>query len=53
MHDDFNVHRKVREVTKKGHKNNYKPLVNGEGEIIVDAEKKEETCKTYLRESIP
>ncbi|CAG9770207.1 unnamed protein product [Ceutorhynchus assimilis] len=46
MHDDFNVHRKVREVTRKCHKNNCKPLVNEAGEIIIDAEKKKEAWKT-------
>ncbi|CAG9767849.1 unnamed protein product [Ceutorhynchus assimilis] len=48
MHDDFNVHRKVREITRKGHKNNCKPLVNEAGEIIIDAGKKKEAWKTYL-----
>ncbi|CAG9765988.1 unnamed protein product [Ceutorhynchus assimilis] len=48
MLDDFNVHRKVREVTRKGHKNNCKPLVNEAGEIIIDAEKKKEAWRTHL-----
>ncbi|CAG9764526.1 unnamed protein product [Ceutorhynchus assimilis] len=48
MHDDFNVHGKVREVTRKGHKNNCKPLVNEAGEIIIDAKKKKEAWNTYL-----
>ncbi|CAG9766214.1 unnamed protein product [Ceutorhynchus assimilis] len=50
MHDDFNVYRKVREVTRKDHRNNCKPLVNEAGEIIIDAEKKKEAGKTYLEE---
>ncbi|XP_048521242.1 uncharacterized protein LOC125504006 [Dendroctonus ponderosae] len=42
MHDNCNVHKKVREATGKGHRNNCKALVNEAGEIIIDAEKKRE-----------
>lgn len=48
MHDDFNVHKKVREVTGKYQKNKCKALVNEAGEIMIDVERKRETWKTYL-----
>lgn len=47
-HDDFNVHKKVREVIGKHHKKICAPLVNETGDIIVDSEKKKETWKIYL-----
>lgn len=39
-YDDFNVHRKVKEVTGRFRKKNYGKLVDPDGEIIVNIVKK-------------
>lgn len=47
-YDDFNVHRKVREVTGRFWKKNYEKLVDPDGLIIVIINEKTHIWKTYL-----
>uniref|UniRef100_A0A8D8T8A4 Craniofacial development protein 2 n=1 Tax=Cacopsylla melanoneura TaxID=428564 RepID=A0A8D8T8A4_9HEMI len=47
-YDDFNVHRKVREVTGRTRKNICGKLVDENGSIIINKEEKKETWKKYL-----
>ncbi|XP_022196330.1 uncharacterized protein LOC111053719 [Nilaparvata lugens] len=47
-HDDFNVHKKVREVIGKYNKKNCRVLVNEAGDTIIDTDKKKELWKSYL-----
>ncbi|KAL4120153.1 hypothetical protein QTP88_012884 [Uroleucon formosanum] len=47
-YDDFNVYRKVKEVTDRFRKKNYGKLVDSDGKIIVNIDEKKHIWKTYL-----
>jgi len=46
--DDFNVHKKVREITGKYKKRTVGKLVNDNGELIVDQGSIKDTWKEYI-----
>uniref|UniRef100_A0A8D8Z4U1 Craniofacial development protein 2 n=1 Tax=Cacopsylla melanoneura TaxID=428564 RepID=A0A8D8Z4U1_9HEMI len=48
-YDEFNVHKKVREITGKYKKRTVGKLVNDNGDLIVDQESIKNTWRTYIQ----
>lgn len=49
-YDEFNVHKKVREITGKHKKKVVGKLLNDKGELIIDRRKIQETWKKYIED---
>uniref|UniRef100_A0A8D9AT98 Craniofacial development protein 2 n=1 Tax=Cacopsylla melanoneura TaxID=428564 RepID=A0A8D9AT98_9HEMI len=50
MYDDFNVHRKVKEVTGRFKRRQYGKLLDKDGKIIIEQQEKKERWMQYVEE---